>query len=97
RGAPAARAEPHPDYRRALRRRRLEARAASSSLQRCSHERRHTLAVGAALDGGHRDLHHLPHVTWRRSAALAHGPLHDLAQLLIGELSGEIAADQLRL
>src|SRR6185437_481433 len=97
RDAPAAPAARRPGFPPARRRRRSEARPASSSLQRRPHQSGDTLSVGPAIDSGHRLLHRLPHVLDRLRPAVADGLLDDALQLGVGQLGRQVATDQLAL
>src|SRR5919109_886873 len=51
------------------------------------------LAVGASLDSGHHDGHHLAHLLGAfRPRLLDRGP-HELGELVLGELFGQVGVD----
>src|SRR6185436_9725403 len=65
--------------------------------QRLPDVRGHALAVRAPRDLAHRDLHHRAHVARRRGAGGRDRRGDDCAQLLVGELRGEVLLDHARL
>jgi hypothetical protein len=66
-------------------------------VQRGTHEPGDALAVGAAIHRRHRGPHSRAHVLHRLRAAVAERLLDDRLQLRLGELRGQVAADQLAL
>ena len=57
----------------------------------------HALSIRASVDRRHRLLHRHAHVLGGLGSAVAHRPLDDSGQLLVGELGRQVGADQLRL
>src|SRR4051794_23850247 len=55
---------------------------------------RHPLAVGAPANGRHHRAHHLAHVRGGGRTGLLDLLGHDPGELLVGELGGQVAADQ---
>src|SRR5262245_12717024 len=55
------------------------------------------LAVGSSADLRHQHLHHAPHVLYLARACLLDRARNELGELIVRELRGEIALDQLRL
>ena len=62
-----------------------------------THRRADPLAVGAAAELRHQRRHHLAHLPLLAGAGLGDRRVDQLRQLLVGELLGQVALDQLRL
>ena len=62
-----------------------------------THRRADPLAVGAPAELRHQRRHHLAHLLLLAGAGLGDRGVDQLAQLLVGELLGQVGLDQLRL